>query len=144
MKDFNFDVFVRAVENMTLGEKTSLAELLVKNGYPFIMTDSEKNEYSVFLGDIKLPVSNETAVWFYNKLDYIPNSLANTVNDKISIKHERIITCAKAKIDVTGSLHDFNGYLTALVDAGVMHFNRRRIILDALYAELENIRKSFT
>ena len=144
MKDFNYDEFVSTLDSMTEVEKMSLSDLLIKNGYPLIMTDSEKNEYSVFLGDIKLPVSNETAVWFYNKLDYIPNSLANTVNDKISIKHERIIAYAKSKIDVTGSLHDFNGYLTALVDAGVMHFNRRRIILDALYAQLENIRKSFT
>lgn len=144
MKDFEYDKFVSTVEAMTEDEKMSLSDLLIKNGYPFTMTDSEKREYSVFLGDIKLPVSNETVVWFYNKLDYIPNSLANTVNDKISIKRERIITFAKAKIDVTGSLREFDGYLTALVNAGVMNFNRRIITLDALYAELENIRKSFT
>lgn len=144
MKDFNYDEFVSTLDSMTEAEKMTLSTLLVKNGYPFIMTDSEKKEYSVLLGDIKLPVPNDTVVWFYNKLDYIPKTLATTVNDKISIKRERIIRCAKAKIDVTGSLHDFNGYLTALVDAGVMHFNRRRIIQDALYAEIENIRKSFT
>lgn len=144
MKDFDYDKFVSSVENMTEVEKKALSALLVKNGYPFVMTDSEKKEYSAFLGEIKLPLSNEVVEWFYNKLDYIPKSLATTVNDKIRTKRERIIRCAKAKIDVTGSLHDFNGYLTALVDAGVMHFNRRRITLDALYAELENIRKSFT
>lgn len=144
MKDFNYDEFVSTLDSMTEVEKMSLSDLLIKNGYPLIMTDSEKNEYSVFLGDIKLPVSDETAVWFYNKLDYIPKSLATKVNDKISIKRERIIRCAKAKIDVTDSLHDFDGYLTALVDAGVMHFNRRKKTLDVLYGELENIRKSFT
>ena len=137
MTDFNLDVFVTAIKNMTEGEKMSLSALLVKNGYPFIMTDSEKKEYSVFIGDIKLPVSDETVAWFYNKLDYIPKSLATKVNDKIDIKRERIIRCAKAKIDVTDSLHDFDGYLTALVDAGVMHYNRRRKTLDFLYAELE-------
>lgn len=137
MKDFEYDKFVSTVVGMTEVEKMSLSDLLIKNGYPFIMTDSEKKEYSVFLGDIKLPVSNETAIWFYNKLDYIPNSLATTVNDKISRKRELIIRCAKAKIDVTDSLHDFDGYLTALVDAGVMHYNRRRKTLDLLYAELE-------
>lgn len=137
MKDFEFDKFVSTVECMTEDEKMSLSDLLIKNGYPFTMADSEKKEYSVFLGDIKLPVSDETAVGFNNKLNYIPKSLATIVNDKISIKRERIIRCARAKLDVTGSLHEFNGYLTALVNAGVMHFNRRRIILDALYAELE-------
>lgn len=144
MKDFDYDKFVSSVENMTEVEKMSLSDLLIKNGYPFTMSDYEKKEYSVFLGDVKLPVSNDTVVWFYNKLDYIPKSLATTVNDKISIKRERIINCAKAKIDVTDSLHDFDGYLTALVDAGVMHHNRRRKTLDVLYAELENIRKRFT
>lgn len=144
MKDFEYDKFVSSVENMTEAEKMALSALLVKNGYPFIMTEPEKNEYSVFLGDIELPVPNDTVVWFYNKLDYIPKTLATTVNDKISIKRERIIRCAKAKIDVTDSLHDFDGYLTALVDAGVMHYNRRRKTLNLLYAELEDIRESFT
>ena len=144
MKDFEFDKFVSTVECMTEDEKMSLSDLLIKNGYPFTMTDSEKKEYSVFLGDIKLPVSNETAAWFYSKLDYIPKTLETTVNDKIFIKRDRIIRCAKEKIDVTNSLHEFDGYLTALVDAGVMNFNRRIITLDALYAELEYIRKSFT
>lgn len=144
MNDFEYDKFVSTVEGMTEVEKMSLSDLLIKNGYPFIMSDSEKKEYSVFLGDIKLPVSDETAVWFYNKLDYIPKSLASKVNDKISIKRERIIRCAKAKIDVTDSLHDFDGYLTALVDAGVMHHNRRRKTLNVLYTELEDIRESFT
>ena len=142
--DFNLGVFVNVIKNMAKDEKMSLSDLLIKNGYPFIMTDSEKKEYSVFIGDIKLPVSNDTAAWFYDKLDYIPKTLETTVNDKIFIKRERIIRCAKEKIDVTDSLHDFDGYLTALVDAGVMHFNRRRTTLDALYAELEHIRKSFT
>lgn len=144
MKDFNYDEFVSTLDSMTEAEKMTLSALLVKNGYPFIMTDSEKKEYSVFLGDIKLPVSDETVAWFYNKLDYIPKSLATKVNDKIDIKRERIIRCAKAKIDVTDSLHDFDGYLTALVDAGVMHYNRRRKTLHVLYGELENIRECFT
>ena len=137
MKDFDYDEFVRTLENMTEAEKMTLSNLLVMNGYPFIMTDSEKKEYSVFIGDIKLPVSDETAVWFYNKLDYIPKSLAAKVNDQINIKYERIIRCAKEKIDTTDSLHNFTGYLTALVDAGVMHYNRRRKTLDLLYNELE-------
>lgn len=140
MKEFDYDKFVSTVEGMTEGEKMTLSDLLIKNGYPFTMTDSEKKEYSVFIGDIKLPVSDETVERFYNKLDYIPKSLATKVNDKIDIKRERIIRCAKAKIDVTDSLHDFDGYLTALVDAGVMHYNRRRKTLHVLYAELENIR----
>lgn len=144
MTDFEYDKFVSTVEGMTEAEKMSLSDLLIKNGYPFTTTDYEKKEYSVFLGDIKLPVSNESAAWFYSKLDYIPKTLETTVDDKISIKRDRIIRCAKAKIDVTNSLHEFDGYLTALVDAGVMHFNRRIITLDALYAELEIIRKSFT
>lgn len=137
MKDFNIEEFVTSIKRMADEEKMSLSDLLIKNGYPFTMTDSEKKEYSVFIGDIKLPVSDETVAWFYNKLDYIPKTLATTVNDKISIKRERIIRCAKAKIDVTDSLHVFYGYLTALVDAGVMHYNRRRKTLDLLYAELE-------
>lgn len=140
MKDFNCNEFISTLDSMTEAEKMTMSDLLIKNGYPFIMTDSEKKEYSVFIGDIKLPVSNDTAVWFYNKLDYIPKSLATIVNDKISRKRELIIRCAKAKIDVTDSLHDFDGYLTALVDAGVMHYNRRRKTLHDLYAELENIR----
>lgn len=137
MIDFNIEEFVTSIKRMTDEEKMSLSDLLIKNGYPFTMTDSEKKEYSVFIGDIKLPVSDETVAWFYNKLDYIPKSLATKVNDKIGIKRERIIRCAKAKIDVTDSLHDFDGYLTALVDAGVMHYNRRRKTLHDLYAELE-------
>lgn len=130
-------------DNLSETEKMLLADRLVRSGHPFICLDAEKKLYVLRIEGAELPVHPNTVEWFYNKLDYIPKTLSTIVNDKINIKYERIIRLAKAKIGVTHNLHDFDGYLTALVDAGVMHFNRRRKILDELYAELERIPEKF-
>lgn len=127
------------IAKLTEEEKSQLAGLLVKSGYPFAMTDSENKKYTVDLGGLWLTVPDETVKWFFDKLENIDEIMAEHVNNELKRKYELIIRLAEAKQDVVCELYDYEGYLQALVQAGVMHPIRRRNTLDVLYEQLSRI-----
>lgn len=126
------------IAKLTEEEKSQLAGLLVKSGYPFAMTDSENKKYTVDLGGQRLTVPDEVVNWFFNKLD-IDEVKAEHVNNELKRKYEVIIRLAEAKQDMVCELYDYEGFLQALVQAGVMHPIRRRNTLDVLYEQLSRI-----
>lgn len=129
------------VEKLTSEEKSQLAGLLVKSGYPFAMTDDKNKKYTVGLDGLWLTVPDDVVQWFFNKLDYIDDIKATHVNDELVRKYEHIIRLAEAKQDTVCELYDFEGYLQALVQSGVMHPIRRRNTLRSLYSQLSTIRE---
>lgn len=127
------------VAKLTEDEKSQLARLLVKSGYPFAMTDDKNKKYTVDLDGLWLTVPDDVVRWFFEKLDNISDVQEAIVNNELKRKYDYIIRLAKARQDIVCELYDFEGYLQALVQSGVMHPIRRKMILKDLYADLSNI-----
>lgn len=127
------------IAKLTEEEKSQLAGLLVKSGYPFAMTDDKNKKYTVDLDGLWLTVPDEAVHWFFNKLDNIDEIKAVHVNNELQRKREQITRLREAKQSIVCELYDFEGYLQALVQSGVMHPIRRKMLLKDLYADLSNI-----
>lgn len=127
------------IAKLTEEEKSQLAGLLVKSGYPFAMTDDKNKKYTVDLDGLWLTVPDETVHWFFNKLDNIDEIKAVHVNNELQRKRDQITRLREAKQPIVCELYDFEGYLQALVQSGVMHPIRRKMILKDLYTDLSNI-----
>lgn len=127
------------IAKLTEEEKSQLAGLLVKSGYPFAMTGDKNKKYTVDLDGLWLTVPDEAVRWFFDKLSNISDVQEAIVNNELKRKYDYIIRLAKARQDIVCELYDFEGYLQALVLTGVMHPIRRKNTLRELYSNISQI-----